>query len=463
MIKCTILVMAILTLASLGKADELDDYIRSEMRADKIPAVVFGVFKDGQILRQGAYGLSNVELNVPATTDNVFEIGSVSKQFTATLILLLREEGKLTLEDRLEKYLANLPETWRAATIRQLLNHTSGIPDFEDIFGYDSYRNIYTFDQIVAIANSKPLDFPAGTKWSYSNTGYFLLAHIVQKIEGKSYGQVLHERILGPLGMTHSRQSDPAAIIPNRCEGYQVTDKRLINRDAMQPSACLGAGTIVSTLQDMIKWDSAITHNRLLRADSQRLMWERTTLPSGKANYGFGWFIDDVHGHPCVSHSGGTAGFSCEYRRFQDLGISVIVFTNCFSNLDDIEFRAAKWVNPGLSYRSFKPIQDDPKIHDMFLNAMADVAKGGSGSRYITEGMWKAYPEVSRRDWKERLAGLKSFQLLEHTRYAPVDSEHGEKIVETYAYRLETGSRTLFIVFKLTADGKIAAQQRVED
>jgi CubicO group peptidase (beta-lactamase class C family) len=377
---------------------------------------------------------------------------------------MLEEEGKLKLGDRLETHLDKLPVAWRAVTVRQLLNHTSGIPDIEEIFGYDSYRNIYNYDQIIGVANYRPVDFPPGTKFKYSNTGYFLLAHVVQKVEGESYDRALRERIFNPLGMTHTRQSDPTAVIPNRCAGYQVTDNGLINRDAMQPTACLGAGTIVSTIEDMARWDSAITHNRLLKADSQRLMWEKTSLPGGDADYGFGWSIGESHGHPCVSHAGGTAGFSCNYRRFQDLGLSIVIFTNLYnSNFGNIECRAADAVHPGLSYVSFKPIDDDPKVRDMLLSAMADVAKGGSGSKYITEAMWRAYPEVSHRDWKERLAGLKSFQLLEHTRHAPIDSGHGESVVETYVYRLETGARTFFIVFKLTPDGRIALQQRVEN
>jgi CubicO group peptidase (beta-lactamase class C family) len=381
---------------------------------------------------------------------------------------MLTEENKLDLNDRIDKYLDNLPETWRGVTIRQLLNHTSGIPDIEEIFGYDSYRNVYTFDQIIAVANSKKVDFPAGTAMRYSNTGYYLLSHILEKIEGRPYDEILRQRILNPVGMVHTRESDPSDVILNRCAGYQLVGDVLHNRDAMQPTACLGAGTIVSTIGDMAKWDSAITRHRFLNPDSQRLMWEQTRLPNGETkNYGFGWVIDNWRGHPCVEHAGGTAGFSCDYRRFQDLGLSVVVFCNLYSGTDtgmgNIEVRAVNTAHPGLSYVSYRPIKDDQKTRAMFLKAMADVAKGGAGSPYITDLMWKAYPDVSRRDWKDRLARMKSFDLLEHTRHAPVDSRHGEMVVETWVYRLKTGDRTLFIVFDLTADGKIASQRRVEN
>ncbi len=466
--RVVILSVGWLFFAGNGRADKLDDYIRAEMQRCLVPAFAFGVFEDGQILRSGAYGLANIELRVPANRNTVFEIGSVTKQFTATLVLMLMEENKLALDDRIDVYLENLPETWRGVTIRQLLNHTSGIPDIEEIFGYGSYRNIYTYDQIIAVANSTNVYFPAGTGMHYSNTGYFLLGHILEKIEGMPYAAFLRQRIFDPIGMVHTRQSDPGDVILNRCTGYERVGHVLHNRDAMQPTACLAAGTIVSTVGDMAKWDSAITHHRLLKPETQKLMWQQTRLSNGETrNYGFGWFIDDWHGHPCVEHSGGTAGFSCDYRRFQDLGLSVFVVCNLYSGTDtamgNIEIRAVNTVHPGLSYVSYQPIKDDPKIHKMLLKAMADVAKGGAGSPYITEAMWKAYPNVSRQDWKDRLTHLKSFQLLEHTHHAPVDSGHGERTVETYVYRLKTGDRTLFLVFGLTADGKIALQQRVEN
>lgn len=153
-----------------AKPDDLDRYILADMKSRHIPAVVFGVFQDGKILRSGAYGYSNLELRVPATTDTTFEIGSVSKQFTATLILKLMEEGQLSLNDPISKYVDSLPEAWREVKLQNLLNHTTGIPDIEEIFGYESYRNHYTVEEIIKVANSRPVAFAAGTKFHYSTT-----------------------------------------------------------------------------------------------------------------------------------------------------------------------------------------------------------------------------------------------------------------------------------------------------
>src|SRR5262249_10351312 len=163
-----------------------DDAIRADMKARSIPGLVVGVVRDGKLARTGAYGLADVENEVPATVDTVFEIGSISKQFTATAVLLLAKDGKLSLADPLSRFVGGLPEAWRAITIRQLLTHTSGIPDIEEIFGYGAYRNRFTPKEIVDVANSRPVDFAPGEKFHYSNTGYYLLARALEAASEKS-------------------------------------------------------------------------------------------------------------------------------------------------------------------------------------------------------------------------------------------------------------------------------------
>ena len=379
-----------------------------------------------------------------------------------SIVLKLQEEGKLSIDDRLDKYLSDLPETWRSIPLKNLLNHTSGIPDIEEIFGYDSYRNIYTTPQIIAVVNSKPIEFQPGAKWHYCNTNYYLLGLILEKLEGKPYEQILQDRITKPLGLTHTRISNPTDVIPNRAYGYMEKDGVVTNRDAMQPTACLGAGTIVSTLGDMAKWDEAINHNRIISKASQDSMWIKTPMPKGFVNYGFAWFTYDYNGHPTVSHSGGTAGFSCDYRRWHDLGISTMVFTNLYANgVEPIEMLAIDAVHPGLTYFSAKPVKEDPAVTKRLLAAMADVAGGKSESPGVTPGMMKAYAPQSRTAWKTRLANLKSMTPVDHTTYAPVDSTHGDKVVETWTYRLAMKEGKVIAAFKLTADGRIGFQQRL--
>ena len=447
-----------------AKSDSLDRYILADMKARHIPAVVLGVFKDGQILRTGAYGFSNLELGVRATAETVFEIGSVTKQFTATLILKLMEEGKLSLDEPIGRFVDALPDEWREIKLRNLLNNTSGIPDIEDIFGYDSYRNQYTEEQILKVASSRPVEFAPGAKFHYSNTNYYLLAIAIQTVEHKAYSQSLQDRIFGPLGMTQTRESDPWAVIPNRASGYMFTDKgEIVNRDAMQPSACLGAGTIISTVGDMAKWDAAINRHTILSRESQNMMWTATELQDGsRVEYGFGWFISPWHGYPSVEHSGGTAGFSCDYRRFTDPGISAIVFSNLYgTNVGNYQIRAVDTIQPGISYLASPSIPEgDAAVRTRLLAAMKDVASGFTTSTYFSPKMMGRYNAASRADWKSRLREMVQFELVAHEKYAPKTSDTGEIVTETYIYRLTMRKTTLIITFKLTPDGKVGFQTR---
>jgi CubicO group peptidase (beta-lactamase class C family) len=449
---------------SRPKPDALDKYIQADIETRKLPAVVVGVFQDGKILRSGAYGYSNLELGTRATTETVFEIGSVSKQFTATLILQLMEEGKLSLDDAISKYVDSLPETWRGVTLRNLLNHTAGIPDIETIFGYESYRNRYTVEEIVKVASSRPVEFAPGTKWSYSNTNYYLLALAIQAIDRKTYSQSLQDRIFKPLGMTSSRESDPWAVITNRASGYMLTDSgERVNRDPMQPSACLGAGTIVSTLGDMARWDAAISRHTILGKKSQAMMWAPTTLSDGsKVDYGFGWFLSSWNGHRTVEHSGGTAGFSCNYRRFVDLGLSTMALSNLYgTGVGNYEIRAIDTIRPGMSYLTSQVLkEDDSAVRARFLAGMKDLADGALTSPHIAPGMMARYNAVSRADWKTRLKELVRFELVAHETYAPKDAGNGETVSETYIYRLTLRKGVLIITFKRTPDGKIGWQTR---
>lgn len=452
------------TVTQGAKRDALDRYIEADSKARHIPAVVFGVFKNGKMLRSGAYGYVDLERRVRATTDTVFEIGSVSKQFTATLILKLMEEGKLSLDDPIGKFVKALPTEWQQIKLRNLLNHTSGVPDIEEIFGYESYRKQFTVAEIIQVANSRPMPFAPGAKSQYSNTNYYLLGLAVQTIERRTYSESLQERIFKPLGMPHTRESDPWAIIPNRAAGYMLTEQdELVNRDPMQPTACLGAGTIVSTIADMAKWDAAINQHKILSKKSQDLMWVPAKLNDGTTTgLGLGWFISPWNGHPSVEHSGGTAGFSCDYRRFHDYGLSFMVFSNLYGiGVGNYGIRAVDTLQPGISYLTSPVLKaDDSRVRTNFLAGMKDLASGAASSPHITPGMMERYNAISRADWKTRLKELVRFEPLVHEKYAPTDAGNGEMVTDTYIYRLTLKKTTLIITFKLTPDGKVAWQTR---
>ncbi len=198
-------------------ARSIDDYVLGVIQKRHIPGVSVAIVKNGKLLQAKGYGLANVELSVPATEKTVYQLASVTKQFTATAIMMLVEQGKLGLGDKISKHLPDLPAAWKEVTIRHLLNHTSGIKSYTSVKDFfKTARKDYTHREILDLVAKDPLEFAPGEKWRYCNTGYFLLGMIIEKVSGKTYGEFLDERIFKPLGMTQTRVNDLHAIIPNR-------------------------------------------------------------------------------------------------------------------------------------------------------------------------------------------------------------------------------------------------------
>jgi len=310
---------------------ELDARIEAEMEENNIPGTLVAVVSRGRVLHVKTYGMANVELRVPVTDSTVFEIGSISKQFVSAAMMLLVQDGRVALDDPIHDYLADLPSEWLGVTIRQLLTHTSGIPDYEEIQTYEAYRFRFTPEEIIRVAHTRPMDFASGTGWYYSNTGYFLLSLIVERVEGQPLGDVLRRRVWGPLGMGQTRMADPEDIIPHRAAGYWVDrmGEALMNRDATQTSSTLGAGGIVSSVHDMAKWDAALYGEELLSAQSKETMWTPAILPNGdNTQYAFGWGVRPYRGHRTQSHNGMVAGFVASFTRLPDVEMAVIVFAN---------------------------------------------------------------------------------------------------------------------------------------
>ena len=316
---------------SAAELTEMDQRIRAQMDENNIPGVLVGLASRGRLVHVQSYGMANVELSVPVSDSTVFEIGSISKQFVSAAVMLLVEDGRLGLDDGIHEYLTDLPSEWLGVTVRQLLTHTSGIPDYEEIQTYEAYRLRFTPEQIIREAHSRPMDFEPGTGWYYSNTGYFLLSMIVERIEGQPLGKVFQSRIFGPLGMTQTRMADPEDIIRHRASGYWVDRMgvELMNRDATQPSSTLGAGGLLSSVHDMTKWDEALYGDDFLSAESKAAMWTRVVLAGGEERgYGFGWSVGQYRGHRPLSHGGQVAGFVANFLRLPDDDVAIIVFAN---------------------------------------------------------------------------------------------------------------------------------------
>ena len=317
------------------RADEVDDLIRSQMQAHHVPGVACLVLRDGRTVKAFYGGEANLEWNEPVGPDTVFEIGSISKQFAAASILLLEEEGKLSVDDNISKYLTNTPPSWASVKIRHLLSHTSGIHSYDDMDGFELRRHL-TQAQFISKLARHPMDFQPGDSWVYCNAGYGLLGYIVENVSGEEYLSFLKEHIFMPLGMTNSAFRDSVNVIPHRAAGYVYDHGRYYNRD-YDITDLFSAGTIVSTVSDMAKWDEALLNSRLLNKSSMQLWWTPARLNDGRPvpvsrnsvrTYGFGWFLDTLDGHKNIGHGGITSGFSAANELYPDDHLAVIVLSN---------------------------------------------------------------------------------------------------------------------------------------
>ena len=297
------------------------------MREHRIAGASLEVVQSNQVVKRAVYGLANVELSVPVKPDTVFEIGSLTKQFTAAGILLLAQEGRLSVEDKISRYLEHTPEAWQTITLRHLLTHTSGIKSYTGLDGFELRRQL-TQAQFIQAIGAYPLEFNPGTAWKYCNTGYNLLGFIIENVSGKNYWDFMRERIFEPLGMSRTTNRRPSAIIPDRAAGYEQTNHVWINRD-YDLTDVFSAGAIASTAGDLARWNASLDAGTLLHEPSRELMWTPARLEDGSdTQYGFGWRIDQWQGHPDIGHGGSTSGFSASLQRFPHDKLAVILLTN---------------------------------------------------------------------------------------------------------------------------------------
>jgi CubicO group peptidase (beta-lactamase class C family) len=320
-----------LSITASAQTDKVDEYVKAEMQRQKIPGLSIAVVRNGAIIKAKGYGLANVELNVAATPETIYQSGSVGKQFTATLVMMLVEEGKLRLDDHLSKYITDAPPIWKDITLRHLLTHTSGISN--GLYDKINMRQDYTEDELLKKIASIPLDFQPGEKWNYSNPGYVTLGILIHKVTGKFYGELLRERIFAPLGMTTARIISEADIIPNRAAGYHLVKGELRNQEWVSPMLNTTAdGSLYFTVLDMAKWDAALYTEKLLKRSSLALMWTPVKLNDGKTKpYGFGWGFGETLGHHIIEHGGAWQGFKTHIARYVDDKLTIIVLANLAS------------------------------------------------------------------------------------------------------------------------------------
>lgn len=288
------------------------------------------VVRNGRVAWMKSYGSADVEQHVAVVPQTNFRLASLSKQFTATAIMLLVADGRLRYDDEISAILPALPAYAHGVTVRNLLNHTSGLPDYESFVPDSQAVQVLDGDVPTLISKATTLQFPAGTRYAYSNTGYALLALIVEKVSGRRFADVLRERIFVPLGMTGTvAREEGRSVVGHRAYGYAVGTSGVHRTDQSNTSAVLGDGGIYSSVVDLAKWDRALARHTLVRAADQRLAWTPPTLPSpATTEYGFGWFADRAQGTLRLRHHGESRGFTNAIVRYPDKRLTVIVLTN---------------------------------------------------------------------------------------------------------------------------------------
>lgn len=335
-------------------AAKVDEYLKASMKVRRFGGSVL-IARNGQVLVSKGYGMANLEDGTPNTPQTKFRLGSLTKQFTSMAVMMLQERGKLSVGDPVCKYVPDCPSAWQPITIRHLLTHTSGVPNYTDFPDFRNFARMpMAVPALVDLFKNKPLDFAPGEKYNYSNSGYVVLGYVIERASGKSYQDFLRENIFGPLRMANSGY-DGTIVLDDRAAGYAYDpqSKSDVNAAYMDMSIPFSAGALYSTVEDLLLWDQALYTDRLV---SRKSIGEIFT--PFKSNYAYGWGVTKQFNRRVFSHSGGIYGFASHIARYPDDRTTVIVLTNHEGVAANVIARDLAAIVFGESYK----IPTEPKI-----------------------------------------------------------------------------------------------------
>ena len=443
-----------------AKYDAVDRYVQDTLKERNIPGAVVAVIKDGKIVKMQGYGLASVEFGVPVTTKTVFEIGSVTKQITAAAIMMLVEDGKVSLDEKLSVYIPNTPSQWKDVTVRHLLNHTSGIPSYSVLGGFELSLRM-TREDFVKKFNDLKLDFEPGTKYAYNNSGYNLLGYIVESQSGMSYWKFLDERIYKPLGIKTAGDRDPRFIIRNRATGYEFTNGSLTGRDG-NLTDLFAAGAIVMSIDDLVKWENSLRNGTLLRKDSLKEMWTPLRFNDGREHpYGLGFRLSPIRETRLVAHSGQTAGFGTSISRFVDDDLTVIAITNLGEDGMGtlLALGVAKHYLPKLSLARVKLASgEDAQISAMVRRAVDERLANSPSQELFNSQAVRAMTSSRAKARNQRIA---AFGPVESMIY--VGTDYSFNFDKIHRYLIRTKNRLFLWRFAFDEENKIVEMALEEE
>lgn len=310
--------------------EENIDIMFQEYNKPDVPGASVAVIKEGRFIFKKSYGMADLKNKIPVSEFSNFRIASVSKQFTAMAIMILKQAGNLDYDDPITKYFSESPKIWEQITIRRLLTHTSGLVDYEDLVPPDCIHPLKDSDVPELLKIRHETYFPPGTQYKYSNTGYAFLAMIVEKLSGKRFASFMKENIFDPIAMENTVVfEDGFNEVKNRTFGYREIENGFEFADQSLTSSVLGDGGIYTSIMDYLRWDQALYGERLVERETLKEAFTPNRLLDGtQTNYGFGWRIDEKKGVKVIHHNGSSCGFSTAVRRIPENRFSIVIFTN---------------------------------------------------------------------------------------------------------------------------------------
>ncbi|MBL4663779.1 MAG: serine hydrolase [Flavobacteriaceae bacterium] len=306
------------------------DQLLSQKYASGDPGATALIAKNGKVIYRKAFGAANLELDIPMKPENVFELGSITKQFTSVSILMLMEQGKLSLQDDITKFIPDYPTHDKKISVHNLLNHTSGIKSYTAM---PTFREMARTDmsptELIDVFKNEPMDFDPGEKYAYNNSAYIILGHIIEVVSEMSYADFVEKHIFKELGMKNSYYGSMSKVIKNRANGYQPTEDGFRNADYLSLTLPYAAGSLMSCVDDMLLWSQAIHNNTLISEKSKQLAFTNGKLNDGSLiYYGYGFSVNEINGVPTIEHGGGIFGYETYGAYVPSENVYVIVLTN---------------------------------------------------------------------------------------------------------------------------------------